>query len=86
MRTLLWHDTLQQAHAQGAERLIVLDAESIDGVHADVDVTLRLAAAKLNALDALAPLLRHDSLVDRSKTYLQQRALHAMAEKDTEDK
>lgn len=82
MRKLRWVDMLGQAYAQGAERMVVLDAAEPDGVAADVDVELGLFAAQLDVLDALAPSLRDVKLAERTKTHIQDAALHAMANRN----
>lgn len=82
MNKMRWLDMLRQAAAQGAKRMVVLDFRAVDGVHADVDVELALVAAQLDVLDALAPLVRHEQIVEQTKTYLHERALKAMADRD----
>lgn len=82
MRKIRWLDRLRQAHAQGAERLMVID-DFRSLAHAEFDVELALAAAQLDVLDALAPLIRNKPLIDDTKEVLHRRALQTMADKDT---
>ncbi|MEN4464349.1 hypothetical protein VXE65_20255 [Mycolicibacterium conceptionense] len=72
---------LRQAHAQGAERVMIADFRSL--AHAEFDVELALVAAQLDVLDALAPLIRNKPLIDDTKEVLHRRALQTMADKDT---
>lgn len=81
MRKIRWLDRLRQAHAQGAERVMIADFRSL--AHAEFDVELALAAAQLDVLDALAPLIRNKPLIDDTKEVLHRRALQTMADKDT---
>lgn len=82
VRKFRWLDMLREAHADGAERMVVLDAAAPGGVHVDVDVKLSLCAAELDVLDALAPNLRRPELAVHLKQHLHVQALEAMAEKD----
>lgn len=82
-RKLRWADMLRQAYAQGAERMVVLDAAAPDGVHADVDVKLGLFAAQLEVLDAFAALVGDEQLAEQAKAHMQQQALEAMAKTGT---
>lgn len=81
MRKIRWLDMLRQAHAQGAERVMIADFRSL--AHAEFDVELALVAAQLDVLDALAPLIRNKPLIDDTKEVLHRRALQTMADKDT---
>lgn len=74
--------TVDRTTARGAERLVALDFKAAGGSR-EVDVTLGLYAAQLDVLDALAPALRHEQLVDQTRTHLQEGALRAMADKDS---
>lgn len=84
MRKLKWLDMLQLARLRGAEQLVVFDATDAGGSR-EVDVTLALYAAQLDVLDALAPALRHEQLVDQTKSHLHAGALRAMADKDSHE-